>query len=128
MPGDRELPRHERPEEVEAESQSAEVSTRLSDLIRKGSRRTASETRLMRLLAVLVEDYDHRHALPPDDSTPGERLRYLLYASGQTATALLPVFGQRGHVHEALAGKRPISARQARELGALFAVGPGLLI
>jgi HTH-type transcriptional regulator/antitoxin HigA len=117
-----------RPEMIETAGRYAEVSARLAELVRRGNRRTASETRLMKLLAVLVEDYDRRHALPPDDGTPAEKLRYLLELSGKTAAALTPVFGQRSHANEALNGKRPISTAQARKLGALFGVKPGLFV
>lgn len=114
-----------RPEVIETDGRYDEVSARLADLVGKGNRRTANETRLMKLLAVLVEDYDRRHALPPDNSTPAERLRYLLESSGKPAAVLIPVFGQRSHANEALNGKRPISTGQARKLGVLFSVRPG---
>ena len=117
-----------RPEAIETDERYDQVSMRLAELVRKGSRRTASETRLMKLLVVLVEDYDRRQALPPDDSTPAEKLHYLLEMSGKPTSALIPVFGQRSHVNEALTGKRPISAEQARKLGAIFSVRPGLFI
>jgi len=73
------------------------------------------------------EDYDRRHSLPPDKSSPAET-RYLLDVSGKPASALTSVFGQRSHVNEALTGKRPISADQARRLDALFSVKPGLFV
>jgi len=38
------------------------------------------------------------------------------------------VFGQRSHVYEALQGKRPISAEQARKLARMFSVKPGVFI
>jgi len=38
------------------------------------------------------------------------------------------VFGQRSHVNEALNGKSPISAEQARKLAAMFSVKPGVFI
>lgn len=117
-----------RPEVIETSERYDEVSSRLAELVRKGGRRTASETRLMKLLALLVEDYDRRHALPPDESTPAERLRYLLEMSGGTPSDLIPAFGQRSHVNEALTGKRPISAAQARKLGAMFSVRPGFFV
>ena len=117
-----------RPDVIETSGRYDEVSSRLAELVRKGTGRTASETRLMRLLAVLVEDYDRRHALPPDDSTPAEKLRFLLEISGKTSTALIPVFGQRSHVNEALNGRRRISPEHARKLGAFFSVKPGLFI
>ena len=92
-------------------------------------RRTRAEDRLMDLLAVLIEDYDRQHGMPPDDSTPAERLQFLVEHSGKSATELLlPVFGQRSHVNEALNGKRAISAAQARKLGQLFHMPPGLFL
>lgn len=117
-----------RPEVIETPGQYDDVVARLATLVRQGARRTNAEARLMRLLAVLVEDYDRRHALPPDRSTPGQRLKYLLETSGRTASELLEVFGQRSHVNEALNGKRPISADQARKLAAMFRVKPGVFI
>lgn len=117
-----------RPEVIETGERYQQVSSRLAELVRKGRRRAASETRLMRLLAVLVEDYDRRHALPPDDSVPAEKLGYLLELSGKPPSVLMAVFGQRSHVNEALTGKRPISAEQARKLGAIFNVRPGFFV
>jgi HTH-type transcriptional regulator/antitoxin HigA len=117
-----------RPEAIENDKQYDAVTSRLAELVRIGKRRAKDESRLMRLLAVLVEDYDRRHSLPPEASTPDERLTYLLERSGRTPADLLGVFGQRSHVNEALTGKRQISAAQARKLGAMFTVKPGLFI
>jgi antitoxin component HigA of HigAB toxin-antitoxin module len=117
-----------RPEVIETAARYDEVTARLAELVRKGARRGAGETRLMKLLALLVEDYDRRNALPPDEATPAERLSYLLEVSGRTAADLIPVFGQRSHVNEALNGKRPISAAHSQRLGKLFGVNPGLFL
>lgn len=116
------------PEVIVSEAQYGSAIVQLGGLIRKGSRRTAGETKLMRLLAVLVEDFDRRQKMPLAESTPPERLRYLLESSGKTSADLYPVFGSRSHVSEALNGHRPISADHARKLGELFAVKPGLFI
>ena len=82
----------------------------------------------MRLLALLIEDYDRRNAMPPDNATPADRLRFLLEHCGKTPAALLPIFGQRSHVNEALNGRRRISAEQTRKLAKLFGVNPGVFI
>jgi len=116
------------PKVIETEVQYRQIARRFGDLVGKGRARSAEEAKLLRLLALLVEDYDRQHALPPDNSTPAEKLRFLLGHSGKTATDLQPVFGQRSHVHEALTGKRSISAPQARKLGQLFRVSPGLFL
>jgi HTH-type transcriptional regulator/antitoxin HigA len=116
------------PQVIETDKQYREIAARFGDLISKGHRRTRDETRLMRLLALLVEDYDRRNALPPDDSTPAEILSFLMEHSGKKPADLLPIFGQRSHVNEALTGKRKISAEQARKLGKMFSVKPGLFL
>jgi HTH-type transcriptional regulator/antitoxin HigA len=116
------------PKVIETTRHYDQVVLHLGQPVRKGGRRNADETRLMKLLAVLVEDYDRRHALPPQENTPAQSLRYLLEVSGKTAADLIPVFGQRSHVSEALRGKRAISLAQARKLGALFRVRSGLFV
>jgi HTH-type transcriptional regulator/antitoxin HigA len=117
-----------KPEVIETRERYETVLRRVADLTRAGRRRTPEETKLFRLLSLLIQDYDRRHALPPDEATPAERLEYLLEVSGKTPADLLPVFGQRSHVNEALNGKRPISADQARRLGQMFHLNPGYFV
>ena len=116
------------PEVIEDDLHYEAIGDRLSELVRKGTSRTAGETKLMKLLALLVRDYDSRNSLPPDDNTPGERLRFLLEHSGKTVADLLSIFSQRSHVNEALNGRRRISAEHARKPGKLFRVNPGLFV
>lgn len=115
------------PARIESESQYDSIHARFGELFRKKGR-TVAEQRLKELLGVLIQDYDRRHGLPPDDSTPAERLRFLLETSGRPASDLLAVFGQRSHVNEALNGRRTIGAEHARKLGELFGLKPGFFI
>jgi HTH-type transcriptional regulator / antitoxin HigA len=114
------------PQIIETERQYEEVKEKLAALMMKGRARSSQEIKLMRLLALLVEDYDRRHALPADHDTPAERLRFLLEHSAKSPSDLLPVFGQRSHVNEALNGKRAISVEHARKLAKMFGVKVGL--
>ena len=116
------------PQVIETGKQYREIGSRFGNLIGKGRGRTREETKLVRLLAVLVEDYDRRHALPPDNAAPAERIAFLLEQTGKTQADLIPVFGQRSHVHEALNGKRKIGIEQANRLAKLFGVRAGLFI
>jgi HTH-type transcriptional regulator / antitoxin HigA len=116
------------PARIESDAQYRQLGERLGDLIGKGRARSTDETKLMRLLILLVEDYDRRNAMPPDDSTPAELLQFLMEHSGKTSADLTAVFGQRSHVNEALNGRRLISADQARKLGKVFGVSPGLFV
>jgi HTH-type transcriptional regulator/antitoxin HigA len=115
------------PRRIETDEDYDAIRERFSALLVK-QRRTAAEGKLMDLLGVLIEDYDRRNSLPVDNSTPGERLQFLLEHSGKTPADLLAIFGQRSHVNEALNGKRKISVEQARKLGKIFSVQPGLFI
>ena len=51
------------------------IRSRFGDLLGK-RRRTVAEDKLMDLLGVLIEDYDRRHCLPPEESTPADRLQF----------------------------------------------------
>jgi HTH-type transcriptional regulator/antitoxin HigA len=116
------------PAVIETDAQYDSITERLSSLVRKGRSRTVGQTRLMKLLALLVRDYDQRTALPPLRLDPADALRYLLEQSGKRPARLVSVFGQRSHVSEALSGKRKISAEQARKLAGIFRVHPGVFI
>jgi HTH-type transcriptional regulator / antitoxin HigA len=104
------------PARVQSDEEYDLIRSRFGDLLGK-RRRTIVEDKLMDLLGVLIEDYDRRHCLPPDESTPADRLQFLLPHSGKTPADLPPVFGRRSHVNEAIDGKRKISAEQARKTG-----------
>src|SRR6185369_13712555 len=90
------------PQVIETEKQYREIGDRLGDLVGKGRSRTRDETRLMRLLGLLIEDYDRRHGMPDEKDTPAGKLQFLIERSGKTSADLLPIFGQRSHVSEAL--------------------------
>lgn len=116
------------PEVITSETQYQEIGVRFGNLVGKGKSRTNDETKLMRLLALLIEDYDRRHAVPAGKSTPAERLRFLLESAAKKPSDLVPVFGQRSHVNEALNGRREISLEKARKLARLFGVKPGVFL
>jgi HTH-type transcriptional regulator/antitoxin HigA len=115
------------PARINDEEQYDSIGARFAELL-TSLRRTQAEDRLMDLLGILIADYDRRNAMPPDDSTPAELLQFLIEHSGKTTADLALVFGTRSHVNEALNGRRPISADQARRLGKLFNVRPGRFV
>ena len=115
------------PSRIDTDEQYEAIHAKFGELFSK-KRFSPAEEKLKNLLGVLIQDYDRRNALPPDDSTPDEILQFLIDQEGRSPADLLPIFGQRSHVNEALNGKRKISAEQARKLGELFCVQPGLFI
>jgi len=115
------------PARISDDAEYDRLYARFLELFRQHHRANA-EQRLYSLLSVFIEDYDRRNGLPPTNDTPADRLNYLLEISQKTRADLLPIFGQRSHVNEALNGRRPISAEQARKLGKMFHLNPGYFI
>ena len=116
------------PARIETDAEYDALSARFHELFGRRDL-TAAERKLKDLLGVLIQDYDHRHKMPPEKVTPAEILEFFVEQSGKSASELLsPIFGTRSHVSEALSGKRPISADQARKLGKMFRVNAGLFI
>ena len=78
------------------------------------------EDRLLRLLAVLVEDYESRHYPIDMTSDPAVTLRELMRERELKQVDMVEIFGSQGTVSQVLNGKREISKAQARKLSARF--------
>lgn len=113
---------------IETEEEYDRMVAAVERLIRKGEDNLSrEEAALLETMAILVQAYDDRHH--PLPSVPAnEMLAYLMQSSGRTAKDLLPVFGTRGRVSEALSGKRTISKQQAKRLASTFKVALDLFI
>jgi len=105
---------------IEAEAQN-ERALRTVLALMKEPRRTAAETRLLKLFAVLIASFESsRYSM--GDAAPLEVLRELMSARNMSARDLWPVIGSRGTTSEILDGKRGISRDLARKLGDFFGV------
>jgi HTH-type transcriptional regulator/antitoxin HigA len=113
---------------VIATSEELERLTRqIEPLLDKGERRTAEEEALCHLSLKLIDDYQQvRRSIP--EMKPHELLQSLLEESGKRQADLLPVFGSRSRVSDAVNGKRSISKAQAKRLGEFFSVSPAAFI
>ncbi len=89
--------------------------------------RSRAETSLLKLLAVLIEDYEQKR-YSMGDASPLDSLKELMRVRGIQAKDLWPVFGSKGITSEVLNGKRGISNEMARKLGEMFSVSPALFI
>lgn len=89
--------------------------------------KTAAEIKLLKLIVVLIEDYETAH-YPMDNVTPHELLQHLMASNNTRQADLVGLIGSRGVVSEVVNGKRAISKAQAKALGEFFNVSPGLFI
>jgi HTH-type transcriptional regulator/antitoxin HigA len=115
------------PRIIDSDAELRRVVRSLEPLLDKGDRRTHEEEALCRLLLRLVDDYQQSHREIPRLS-PNQALEALLEARSLRQADLLPIFGSRSRISDAVNGKREISKAQARKLAEFFAVSPDLFI
>ena len=89
--------------------------------------KTSAEKATLKLLAVLIEDYEQKH-YSMGEASPIEVLKELMRARELEPKDLWPVFGSRGISSEVLSGKRGISNAMARKLGEKFSVSPAVFV
>ncbi len=113
-----------RPEVIRDEKQSRAYIGRLEALSSK-KHPTSAEEKLMRLLLLLVEDFE-RNSDPIPDAAPIDVLRHLIEAHGLRQRDLTDVFGTESIVSEVLHGKRELTKEHIRRLSARFGVSPAV--
>ena len=89
--------------------------------------RTPEEDALLELLIILIEKFEET-SYPLPNLKSDRMLRHLMDARNMKQEELVGVIGSRGVVSEIVNGKRSISKAQAKVLGELFHVSPGLFI
>ena len=115
------------PRIIENDAELGQVTESVEPLPDKGKLRTPEEDALCRLLLRLIEDHQKSHPVFPG-LTAKEALDALLEARNLRQVDLLPIFGSRSRVSDAVNGKREISKAQARKLAEFFSVSPDLFI
>ena len=113
-----------RPEVIRDEKQNRAYIVRLEALSSK-KHLTAAEEKLMRLLLLLVEDFE-RNSDPVPDAGPIDVLRHLMEAHSLRQRDLADVFGTESIVSEILHGKRDFTKEHIRRLSARFCVSPAV--
>ncbi len=89
--------------------------------------RNPEEEALLELLIILIEKFEET-SYPLPNVEPNKILLHLMEAREMKQEALVGMIGSRGVVSEIVNGKRAISKAQAKILGELFHVSPGLFI
>ena len=115
------------PRIIEDDAELERVAQQVEPLLDKGKDRNREEEALCRLLLRLIDDYQQSQRMIPKLS-PNDALSSLLEARNLRQADLLPIFGSRSRVSDAVNGKREISKAHARKLAEFFSVSPELFI
>ncbi|MGD0127182.1 MAG: helix-turn-helix domain-containing protein [Terriglobia bacterium] len=116
------------PAVIETDAEYQRMLAHLERLVDKDDASISPEEgRLLKLLAMLLEEYEDRN-IPLPAVKPDKILRHLLTERGLRQSHLWPVLGSKSRVSEIIAGTRSISKSQAKKLAAFFRVPVELFI
>ncbi len=111
---------------IESNDEYERLETIFNNLFKDN--RLPEEDKLFDLLANLLEDYEKRTLPPLEESSPVERLKFLMEENNLRQSDLAGLFGTQSVVSEVLAGKREITKKQARALAERFKLSIGAFI
>lgn len=117
-----------RPAVISSDEEHAAAMARITALFGKESRATPEERELMRLLTVLIEEYERKRWARKREKFSGrEMLKFLMEENGLKQGDLSDVTPQ-ANISAILAGRRPIGRETAIKLGKRFHVRPELFL
>ena len=114
------------PKVIESDEEFDRMVERLEALEGKANL-SREERALAELLARLIEEYDSRQHLLPEEP-PYKLVLHMMEHRGLRQVDLLPVFGSRSIASAVLSGKRELSKAHIRKLPEFFRVSPALFI
>jgi HTH-type transcriptional regulator/antitoxin HigA len=114
------------PRAIESEEERRRAHKTIEALM-ADKNRTVEEGELLRLLAVLVQEYEQRTFDIPE-VPPHELLQFIMEEAGLKQKDLLDVFGTPSIVSAVVNGKRAISKAQALKLAERFKMSPSAFI
>jgi HTH-type transcriptional regulator/antitoxin HigA len=122
-----------RPAIIESPEEHDRLLGVAEQLMEKGEQLTPEERRLLALIVFLIdvfetaiEEEDEEEGGMVEPPAPFETLQRLMQAGGLAVSDVEHFFGNPHLAREVLAGKRPISRGEAKELGKFFRVPPKL--
>jgi HTH-type transcriptional regulator / antitoxin HigA len=107
------------PEVIETEAQNRRMNA-IADRLQSKRDRSPEEDRLLKLIATLCMNFEEKHYNVQEGVTPAGILADLMSERGLKQADMLPIFGSRSVVSEALSGKRGITKTQAKALAQFF--------
>ena len=115
------------PEVIENEAQNRRMNA-IADRLQSKRDRSPEEDRLLKLIATLCMNFEERYYNVQEGVTPAGILADLMTERGLKQADMLPIFGSRSVVSEALSGKRGITKAQAKALAQFFKLPVNLFL
>lgn len=115
------------PTVIKTEAENERLLAQVERLMAKGEALSPEEGALLELLGQLIADFEELY-YPIGDPAPHLILQELMQANDMEQKDLVPLFGSRSRVSEAVNGKRSFSKAQAKALSERFGVPADLFL
>lgn len=113
------------PTVVDSEGLNELYLEQVSELLRREDSLSPAERQLLKLLTLLVEDFEEKHYAVPR-SGPLATVRFLMDQHSLKQKDLTDIFGTPSITSEVLSGKRELNKEHIRRLSKRFKVSPEL--
>jgi len=113
------------PTVIDSEALNELYLEQVSSLLRREASLSPAERQLLKLLTLLIEDYEEKHYALPTTS-PLAVIAFLMEQHGLKQKDLTDIFGTPSITSEVLNGKRELNKEQIRRLSNRFHVSPEL--
>ena len=113
------------PTVVDSEGLNELYLEQVSELLRREDSLSPAETQLLKLLTLLIEDFEEKHYAVPR-SGPLATVRFLMDQHSLKQKDLTDIFGTPSITSEVLSGKRELNKEHIRQLSKRFKVSPEL--
>ena len=113
------------PTVVDSEGLNELYLEQVSELLRREDSLSPAERQLLKLLTLLVEDFEEKHYAVPR-SGPLATVRFLMDQHSLKQKDLTDIFGTPSITSEVLSGKRELNKEHIRQLSKRFKVSPEL--
>ena len=113
------------PTVVDSEGLNELYLEQVSELLRREDSLSPAERQLLKLLTLLVEDFEEKHYAVPS-SGPLAAVRFLMDQHSLKQKDLTDIFGTPSITSEVLSGKRELNKEHIRRLSKRFKVSPEL--
>jgi HTH-type transcriptional regulator/antitoxin HigA len=113
------------PTVVDSEGLNELYLEQVSELLRREGTLSPAETQLLKLLTLLIEDFEEKHYAVPR-SGPLATVRFFMDQHNLKQKDLTDIFGTPSITSEVLSGKRELNKEHIRRLSQRFHVSPEL--
>ena len=113
------------PTVIDSEGLNELYLEQVSELLRREDSLSPAETQLLKLLTLLIEDFEEKHYAVPR-SGPLATVRFLMDQHNLKQKDLTDIFGTPSITSEVLSGKRELNKEHIRRLSKRFKVSPEL--